>query len=283
VARAAEILGLSHHLLRWSPPAAVSQAKARAARYALLAGCARQVGATHLATAHTLDDQAETILMRAAAGSGLAGLAGMRRVTRRGGVIHVRPFLCVPKARLVATCRANGWSYVDDPSNRDPAYERSRWRRLMPLLGEEGLTADRLSRLADRLHRADEALDRTAERAFGLIRSPGAGVVTLSGAALAREPDEIALRVLGLALAAAPTGKTGFPRLKRLETCLCAILTALGEGRAERRTLAGRQIVLDRAGLLTIRPELPRRRGTRAVTEFAAATPHSLGIDDARA
>ena len=105
VAGAADALGLPHHLLAWDGPKPETrlQERARQRRYDLLAGCARDIGATHIATAHTLDDQAETVLFRLMRGSGVAGLAGMAASVHRGGVVHLRPFLGVPKARLVAS------------------------------------------------------------------------------------------------------------------------------------------------------------------------------------
>ena len=134
--------GFPHHLLSWegAKPKTRIQEKARAARYELLAAKAREIGAGVLITAHTQDDQAETVLMRLAHGSGLAGLAGMRMRSKRDGIVLARPFLGTPKARLVATCEANGWPYVADPSNADPALRpgalaqaRRRARRRGPL------------------------------------------------------------------------------------------------------------------------------------------------------
>jgi tRNA(Ile)-lysidine synthase len=281
VGAAARELGLDHHLLTWSPhPARVSQDAARRARYRLLDGCAARMGADCLVTAHTLDDQAETVLMRAAAGSGLSGLGGMRPVVARNGLRHARPFLQVPKARLVATCRAEGWLYIEDPSNADPLYARVRWRGLMPDLEEQGLDAARLSRLARRLRRADEALDAIATAAFGRLGRPlPEGAVALDGRALAAEQDEIALRVLALTLR---QGNPAPIRLERLEACFAAISAALSAREALRRTLAGRQITVARDGQIRVAPEPPRRRGRAPVTEIAAAAPHSLGIDDAR-
>ncbi len=80
--------------------------------------------------------------MRLCAGSGPAGLAGMAPVRRLGApasgrVTLGRPFLGMPKARLVATCEAQGWPFVRDPSNADPRFGRARLRRLLPLLAEE--------------------------------------------------------------------------------------------------------------------------------------------------
>ena len=98
-------LDLLHRTLRWTgaKPKTGVPAAARAARYRLLAQAAKAGGATHILTAHTRDDQAETLLMRMLRGSGIAGLAAMARQSEREGVWLVRPLLDVPKSQLVAT------------------------------------------------------------------------------------------------------------------------------------------------------------------------------------
>ena len=91
--------------MRWTgtKPKTGLPAAARAARYRLLAQAARASGATHILTAHTRDDQAETLLMRLLRGSGIAGLAAMARESERDGVLLARPLLDVSKSQLIAT------------------------------------------------------------------------------------------------------------------------------------------------------------------------------------
>jgi tRNA(Ile)-lysidine synthase len=256
----AAALGLAHAVLPWAdrPREPISQDAARRARYRLLVGHAHLVGAERLLTAHTLDDQAETVLMRLAAGSGLTGLAGMAGTGRTDGIVHLRPFLGILKARLVATCLARGWPFVEDPSNADERFARARWRRLGPALAAEGLGPERLARLAGRLARADAALDGAAAAAAARCRLGSEDA--WDAGALAAEPAEIGLRVLLKALAARPGGER--IRLERLEACFEALALAQREGRATRRTLAGRALSLDREGRLTIEQERPRRRGS---------------------
>jgi tRNA(Ile)-lysidine synthase len=286
VASFAARLGLPHRLLSWIGPKPRSgiQEAAREARYRLLLDLARQEGASHLVTAHTQDDQAETVLMRLSRGSGLTGLVGMRPSVDRGGIRHVRPLLVIPKARLVALCRAQGWPFVEDPSNADPRFARARWRRLMPALAAEGLSAERLARLAERALRVEEALDLKARDALaraGLAAE--AGTVCLQGAVLAEEPFEIALRVLGLALLAC-RGEAEPWRLQRLESCTERLRQALGRRERLRLTLAGTVILLDREGRIHISPEPPRRRGRYPIVrEDAAGAPHSLGKGEGHA
>jgi tRNA(Ile)-lysidine synthase len=261
VAREAAALGLPHRILTWTgdKPRTGIQEAAREARYRLLVDYAHEVGASHLATAHTLDDQAETVMMRLARGSGLSGLAGMRRETDRHGIPHVRPLLDWPKATLLDLCRGCGWRYVDDPSNADERYARVRWRRLMPLLAAEGLDAERLARLAERVAQADEALDLKAqealERAGPVLEG---GNLSFQAGILANEPFEIALRIMERAIAT-----TGLEnnRLHRLEACTERLREAVRAGEALNLTIAGALVRLDRSGPISIGPEPLRRRG----------------------
>jgi tRNA(Ile)-lysidine synthase len=152
VARLAARLGLPHVILRWEgeKPCTGLPARARKARYDLVSSEAARVGARVIVTAHHLDDQAETVLMRLSRGSGLAGLAGMAARTRRGAVEIARPLLDIPKAELLAFCDARALPYACDPSNQNPAFARPRWRRLAASLAAEGLDAPALRRLRAR-------------------------------------------------------------------------------------------------------------------------------------
>src|SRR5438445_1922092 len=161
VKRLAQALELEHRTLRWrgAKPKAGLPAAARDARYRLLAQAARQGGATHIVTAHTRDDQAETLLMRMLRGSGITGLAAMARETERDGVRLARPLLEISKAQLIATLNRAKIAFADDPTNRDKSFTRPRLRALMPQLAAEGGDARNLARLAARLARANAAVD----------------------------------------------------------------------------------------------------------------------------
>lgn len=137
VARLCATLDVPHATLMVEAPIAGAsvQAQAREARYAKLLHWAHDAGAGALATAHHADDQAETFLMRAARGSGTPGLAGIR--ARRVAtwfdreMAIVRPLLGWRRAELRAIVEAAGAPFVDDPSNADPAYDRTRFRDLI--------------------------------------------------------------------------------------------------------------------------------------------------------
>jgi tRNA(Ile)-lysidine synthase len=258
-------LAIPHAILHWLGPKPASgiQKQAREARYDLLAAHALTLGGATLVTAHTLDDQAETMLMRMARGSGPAGLAGMRSRVRKRDVMLVRPLLAVPKARLIATARARGLAFASDPSNVDPRFGRARWRALMPVLAEEGLDAERLAALAERLARADAAIEHSVAGLLPTLLLPGdaPGRAGLRFGDLARQPDEIVLRVVSRALERAGGAGGDLPRLERLESCVFALLEAVRRGAAMTRTLSGYVLTLGVDGILTLAPEPARRRG----------------------
>src|SRR6202022_1937497 len=198
VKRLARALDVPHRTLRWTgtKPNTGLPAAARSARYRLLAQAARQNRATHILTAHTRDDQAETLLMRLLRGSGIAGLAAMGRESERDGLLLARPFLHVSKSQLIATLKRAKLGFADDPTNRDPSFTRPRLRTLMPVLAAEGGDTRNLARLASRLARANQAggvLGDGAERYLAL-RDRQAPQPGFNARAFAAMPEEIRLR-----------------------------------------------------------------------------------------
>jgi tRNA(Ile)-lysidine synthase len=122
--------GIRHEILVWEgdKPASGIEEAARAARYRLLGGWCRAHGCLHLVTAHHREDQAETHLIRRAAHSGAAGLAGMSAIRELDGCRLLRPLLGIAKARLIATLEVERQPFLTDPSNHDPAFARGRLR-----------------------------------------------------------------------------------------------------------------------------------------------------------
>jgi tRNA(Ile)-lysidine synthase len=265
VGKLAKKLGVPHRVVTWSgkKPKTAIQQTARQARYALLVEAAKKSGATQILTAHTLDDQAETVLMRMARGSGIGGLGAMLRDTPLGGCVLMRPLLDVPKARLVATLQKAGFDFADDPSNRDPRFTRVRFREMMPALAREGLDAPRLALLARRMRRADEALEATAARAFSIlaVAGPESGLFTLEAGGFFSMPAEIGLRMLRHAVD--EVGNEGPAELGKLEALLAAAAEAWAAGAPVfRRTLAGAVVTVSR-GQMTVATAPPRRSGVK--------------------
>ena len=268
--------------MRWrgAKPATGLQEAARDARYRLLARAARKAAkADHVLTAHTLDDQAETVLIRLARGSGLTGLAAMAHasplpVGDGEAIMLVRPLLDIPKARLIATLeRAPRFDFADDPSNRDPRFTRARLRDVMPVLAREGLDARRLALLARRLRRADAAIE-TRGRCGARQRCRGApwsdrGPIVFDAEEFADLPAEVALRLLGRAIA--QTGDEGPVELGKLETLHQALESAKSARLGRwRRTLAGALVTLPR-------PTLAVERAPAAAGVRTALTTGSYG------
>jgi len=270
VKRLARALGVAHRTVRWDDgkPATGLQQAARLARYRLLAQAAHAARAPYILTAHSLDDQAETVLIRMSRGSGLSGLAAMAPMSplpanRSSGIVLVRPLITVPKARLLATLARAGIAHADDPSNRDPRFARTRLRGIMPTLAREGLDARRLALLAQRLQRADAAIEAAVDEAAAtLSEAPWSdrGPIRFNAEKFARLPAEVALRLLGRAIAR--TGREGPVQLGKLERLFAALQNGDGnEALRWRRTLAG-ALVSRTARSLAIE-RAPARRSSR--------------------
>ena len=214
--------GIAQRILPWPGPKPASgiQAAARAARYELLAGWCRAAGVLHLLLGHHQDDQAETVALRAARGSGPDGMAGMAAVREIAGLRLLRPLLGVPKAALVAFLAAERQPWLDDPTNLAPGFARAGPRRGPPLDGAAlgALAQARAAARADRERAAAAWLARHA-------RIDGAGFVTLDRAALEAAPCTLARRILQQTLLAVG-GQAYPPRRDRIERLAAALRSA---------------------------------------------------------
>ena len=262
VKRLAHALEIPHRTLRWTgaKPKTGLPAAARAARYNLLAQAARTNGATHILTAHTRDDQAETLLMRMLRGSGIAGLAAMARVSEREGLWLARPLLDISKAQLVATLNKAKIGFADDPTNRDVNFTRPRLRALMPALAEEGGDSKNLARLAARLARANAALEVLAdgaERYLALSTGTDAARFGFDAVAFAGLTEEIRLRLLKRAIDR--VGHEGQAELGKLEALLAGLDEAIAAGRPRLKTTLAGAVVSLIGGRIHVEPAPPRR------------------------
>jgi tRNA(Ile)-lysidine synthase len=223
VARICGDLGLRHEALRLADrPAGNLQDWARKARYAALEHWADTRGRSVLLTAHHVDDQLETLLMRLNRGSGVGGLAGIR--ARNGRV--VRPLLGWRKAELEALVRDAGVLAADDPSNRDARFDRARLRAVLSTV--DWIDADAASRSAAALAEADAALAWAAEECAAVRVTDDAGGLGFDPAGV---PAEIVRRVVARCLTRIDTDAA--PRGEALDR----LISALWAG--ETATLAG--------------------------------------------
>lgn len=215
--------GICHAILtrKKSAKATRIQEAARTDRYALMEKRCAKDKVTALFLAHHQDDQAETFLMRLAAGSGLDGLAGMQPVAfRSSGLCIARPFLDVSKSRLVATCQHYHIPFLVDPSNESDRFARVRLRQGAEILAKEGLTAERLGRTSRRLRMALEAVDFYVEKAWiDAISIENTGRIVFSYGMLSAQPADIRYRVLkkAILLIRGNQGQDYGPRMDRLE------------------------------------------------------------------
>lgn len=243
--------GIAHRTLTWRKGAEAGranlQARAREARYGLMEAWCRRRGVLHLVTAHHLDDQAETLLLRLARGSGLSGLAGMAPIVDRPGVRILRPLLGLSHTDLVGHLLSQRQDWIEDPSNENIAFARVRARAAMPALAAEGLDAHRLAATAARLGRARAAIDTDIAGLLAAAAPDPAGFVWIAKSALVSAPDEIALRALTRIIGAVG-GDAYPPRFNRLER-LYGELAGLKAG----RTLGGCRILPQGDGFLICR------------------------------
>lgn len=178
------------------------EAAARELRYRFLIDTARRVGARSIATAHTRDDQAETLLQRIVRGTGLAGLGGIPRARplADGAIGLVRPMLMLRRSEVVEYLAALGQPYRTDSSNLDRAYTRNRVRHdLLPQLARDynPQVVEALARLATQ---ADEVRELVASLVEPLVRKSvirsGEGTFEIDCLALTGEPRYLVREVI---------------------------------------------------------------------------------------
>lgn len=177
------------------------EAAARTARYRAFDDAMAATGAVAILLGHTLDDQAETVLLGLARGAGAASLHGMAAVSGR----LRRPLLRLRREATRSACTDQGIVFWDDPQNTDPRYSRVRVRRrVLPVLEDElgpGV-AQALARTAEQLREDADALDALAlDWALELVGQDDAGHVTIDARGLAADPPALRQRIIRLVVA----------------------------------------------------------------------------------
>ncbi len=229
--------GLVAHILTRKGPAPCSgiEAAARDARYGLMGDWLHRHGLTTLYVGHTLDDQAETFLLRLGRGSGLDGLSAMRGlapfpVPDLADLNLARPLLRFPRAGLRDFLKQAGQSWLEDPMNSEARFARSRIRGLMPALEAAGLSPLRIADAAAHLARARAALELATEAVLARAAKTAGDRVLLDAQALLAAPREVGLRALA-ALLMAVSGESYRPRFEALERLFDSIGSGkLGKG-----------------------------------------------------
>ncbi len=191
-------VGIHHTILEWNDWDGQGnlQDQARRARIGMITQWAVDRGIASVATGHTQDDQAETLLLRLARGSGVDGLSAMARVKVKGPVTWYRPLLAVSRVGLRDYLAAEGLPWIDDPSNDDLTYDRVKARKALDLLGDLGITREGLAATADRMQIAREALE-VATRDLGKSAvQVDRGDILLDWTEVSQAPAEIQFRLI---------------------------------------------------------------------------------------
>jgi tRNA(Ile)-lysidine synthase len=222
-AAAARKAGLPVHVLtrKGARPKSGIEALARDARYRLMGRWLKRHGIANLYVGHTLDDQAETFLLRLGRGSGLDGLSAMRAlapfpVPGFEDLNLARPLLGIGRTNLRDYLKARRHDWLEDPMNSETRFARSRVRALLPVLEAAGLSPARIADAAGHLARARAALELATEAVLARAARADGKHVAVDAKALAAAPREIGLRALA-ALLMAVSGEAYRPRFEALE------------------------------------------------------------------
>lgn len=245
-------LEIPHKVLVWAhdgAPAGNLAEAAREARRALLAAWARGRGLGAVALAHTLDDQAETVLLRLARGAGVDGLAGMAAVSRLEDLALLRPALGLRRGDLRALCRAAGEAWVEDPTNADMTHDRPKARAALAALGPLGIGTEGLAATAARMAEARAALEEAAGAAWAACaQAGGAGELLLDRGAWAGASRDLRLRLLSRAILRVAGGRR--PRARALDPLEAALVA--GDA-LPARSIAGALVEADAARIAVMR------------------------------
>ncbi len=219
VASVCEKIGVPHVTLTWDgeKPEGNIQAAARDARYELMRDWCSKNQAAYLAVAHHMDDQAETLLLRLARGSGVYGLSGMdKKRALSDDVTLIRPLLGFSKVELENYLSGQSIEWMEDPSNASTKYERVKARNMLMSPPLDGLTAERLSATADRLRRTSDALNYYEAKWLRSSVCEYDSHATIRVSSFQEAPEETVLRGLST-ICRVIGGQRYVPRMEKLE------------------------------------------------------------------
>lgn len=247
VAQVAATLGLTHKTLHWRTwdHSGNLQDAARKARRSLIAAWATENHIASVALGHTMNDVAETFLMRLSRGAGVDGLATMAAHWSEAGILWQRPLLGVARAELREWLEMQGCSWVEDPSNESLRFERVRVRKALGLLAPLGVRAEQIAQVTTHLAEARAALDVLADQWAADTLHPEAGSVRIDPS-LWSAPAETQRRVLlRILMWIAPADYA--PRGAEVGRLLARLVAG------QAATLAGVRFLVDRKGMRALR------------------------------
>lgn len=218
--------GIEAHVLTWqgSKPKSNIHHSAREARYDLLLNFCQANQIPYLLTAHNLNDQAETVMLRIFRGSGIDGISAIPQEIKRDGITIFRPLLPFSRGDIENIVNDSGWEHVNDPSNSDMRYARTQVRDILNQLPEKNIWLARLSLLAENATRVRKFLERETEQALqASVEFNKWGFATVNPDKLLSYDEEIILRVLS-AILKKISGNLYPPRFKSLKRLLQAII-----------------------------------------------------------
>lgn len=276
VARFCAARGVAHETLVWRWDGAGNlPAMARRGRLDALAGWANAQGLSAVLLGHTRDDVAETFLMRLSRRAGVDGLSSMAPAFRHGGAVFLRPLLEQSREDLRDFLRDRDIAWIDDPTNDDPGYERTRARRALTALAPLGIDAGVLSDVAAQMRSARVALDAgLLELIDEAVRQEGGDL--LVSPAVFEAPEELGRRLNAAAFRW--IGQLPYPPRRN---DLTRIMEAAREGRSA--TLGGVQMMPEPVGFRLTR-ELSAIRNLAAPTtgtwdgRWGLNGPHAAGL-----
>jgi len=252
VAETCRNLSVQHHILKWQNQGRSGnlQDAARRARQTLIGDWAKMQGITHIALGHTLDDQAETVLLRLARGSGVDGLSGMAVMRQDKGLTWVRPLLQVKRQALRDYLTAQNRTWIDDPSNDDPRFDRVKARLALAHLKDLGIEAEGLASTADKMRMARVSLETSTLDLLNTVANiSDVGEVMIDYPAFINAPAELRFRLFAATLCWI-SGAPYRPRFDSLRALLDRLDTKV-------QTLHGCTVQL-KSGKLIVRREFAR-------------------------
>ncbi|KPU85027.1 hypothetical protein JI58_00085 [Marinosulfonomonas sp. PRT-SC04] len=260
VAKTCAGLGVEHTVLKWADWDGKGnlQDQARQARYRLMAQWGAPRGISTIALGHTLEDQAETFLMRLARGSGVDGLSGMAQLYTSAGIDWLRPVLLLERQHLRDYLSRHQIGWIEDPSNQDERFDRVKARKILKVLAPLGIDAARLASTASALQPARQALEVQTQAAARQMVTVQAADVVFDPVGFGGLHPEIQSRLLSHALRWVSSSRYP-PRRAALQDLQAAVL-------------AGKSSTLHGCRIITKTSEIRIGREYQAIKDMSCAT-----------